>query len=281
MRSNSRLGKNRDACVNTERKRWHRLEKFRRMLKAKIGQVQDRGLLAVAGETAAKLKNIPGHRAAPCRKTPDDFDAKYGTDTSGIVQPWNLDIPDNTVGQAIQYGTVGAADFTKLLASLDIEHEQYSFIDLGSGKGRALLLASRFPFKQIIGVELSPQLQQTSWLNIRRFRADWQQCINIVSRCQNATGFTFPTENAVLYLFNPFGAETLRAVVANLESSLRAAPRRIYVIYVKPVHKRVFEESERFVLLRATQGNVIYVNDMPELGTDRAARTATRFDVVD
>src|SRR5205823_1567789 len=118
---------------------------------------------------------------------------------------------------------------------------------------------------KIIGVELSSELQQTCQLNISRFRADWQQCTNIVSLYQNATAFTFPADNTVLYLFNPFGRETLRAVVANLESSIRAVPRRVYVIYVKPVHKRVLEESGKFSLLRALRGSVIYVNGMPEL----------------
>jgi trans-aconitate methyltransferase len=180
------------------------------------------------------------------------------------VQPWDLDIPDSLVGQAIQYGTAKMDAFTRLLASLDIQHELYSFLDLGCGKGRALLLASRFPFKKIIGVELSHELQQTCQVNISRFRSDWQQCTNIVSLYQNATEFTFPVENSVLYLFNPFGAETLSSVVANLEASIHLAPRRVYVIYVKPVHRRVFDNG-LWSLLSTIENSVIYVNDMPAI----------------
>jgi hypothetical protein len=139
-------------------------------------------------------------------------------------------------------------------------------VDLGCGKGRALLLASRFPFKQIIGVELSPQLHHTSLLNVGRFQSEWQRCTNIVSLCENATAFTFPPVNTVLYLFNPFGAGTLRSVVANLESSLRANPRRVYVIYVKPVHKEVFEETGIFSVHHSVHNNVIYMNNVRERG---------------
>src|SRR5712671_3243440 len=126
--------------------------KISRMFRAKIGQVQDRGLLAVVGE-AAMRRQLPWPRAPVCREADDDFDAKYGTDTGGIVNPWDMDIPDSLVGQAIQYRTARVGAFTQLLESLDIRHELYSFIDFGCGKGRALLLASRFPFKEIIGVE--------------------------------------------------------------------------------------------------------------------------------
>jgi SAM-dependent methyltransferase len=237
--------------------------KIGRMLRAKVGQVKDRGFLAVVGE-AAMRRQLPWRRAPMCQEADDDFDAKYGTDTSGIVQPWDLDIPDSLVGQANHYGTARMGAFTQLLASLDIQHALYSFIDLGCGKGRALLLASRFPFKEIIGVELSHELQQTCRLNISRFRSDWQQCTNIVSLCQNATEFTFPAQNSVLYLFNPFGAETLCSVVANLEASIRWAPRRVYVIYVKPVHRRVFENG-LWSLFSTIENNVIYVNHMPAI----------------
>jgi hypothetical protein len=74
----------------------------------------------------------------------------------------------------------------------------------------------------------------------------------------------------VLYLFNPFGAETLHAVLTNLELSLLEVSRRVYVIYVKPVHKGIFEHSGIFSVLRvASEGSVIYVNSLPEI--DRAS----------
>ena len=240
----------------------HMFHRIARMLRAKAGQVRDRGFIPIVGEAVRRRLRWP--RAPLCREADDDFDAKYRTDTGGTVQPWDLDIPDSLVGQVVQYGTARVDAFTRLLASLDIQHELYSFIDLGCGKGRALLLASRFPFKGIIGVELSHELQQTCQLNISRFRSDWQQCTNIVSLCQNATEFTFPAENSVLYLFNPFGAETLCPVVANLEASLRRVPRRIYVVYVKPVHRRVFDNG-LWSLFSTIESNLIYVNDMPAI----------------
>lgn len=238
------------------------------MLKARLGQLQDRGLPAITREAASKFRALRAHRASARHEIFDDFDRKYGTDTSGIIQPWDLDIPDNLVGQAIQYRTARIGVFTELLASLDIRHEHYSFIDLGSGKGRALLEASRFPFKRIIGVELATGLHHISTANIGAFRAEWQRCTHIVSLRENVCAFTFPADNTVLYLYNPFSADTMRVVVANLESSMRAVPRRVYVIYVKPVHKRVLDETTTLSLLHTLHGNVIYVNHLAELASN-------------
>lgn len=248
--------------MSDERTEYRALRDFRRMLKARIGQVRDRGLPAVAREAMHRLARgrKEGSREGRC-----DFDSEFGTDTSGVIQPWELDIPEPLVRQAVQYGTASVDGFTELLTSLSINHQAYSFIDLGSGKGRALLLASRFPFKQIVGVELSSRLHQTSKANIERFQADWQRSRNLVSLCQNATEFQFPPHNTVLYLFNPFGAEILRDVVANLESSLRAVPRRVYILYVKPVHRRVLEESGTFSVHHAVHSDIVYGNNFPEL----------------
>ena len=77
------------------------------------------------------------------------------------------------------------ARFRKVLASLQIAFHDYTFIDFGSGKGRALLLASEFPFKRIIGLEFSPELHGTQKKILR------------------ATGLPFPTfptlRNVVIY----------------------------------------------------------------------------------
>lgn len=132
-----------------------KLARLRRLVRAKAGQVKDRGLWAVAAEAWARL----GARHSVARLAPqeyDDFDQTYGTDTNGLIQPWDLDIDESLMGQAIQYRTANSRRFNDLLASLHIDHGRYCFIDLGSGKGRALLLASRYPFQRIVGVELSP-----------------------------------------------------------------------------------------------------------------------------
>jgi len=249
--------------VKTERRWERRSRKICRLLNARLGQVQDKGVIVSVREALAKFVRWGGEKGVAGLERKDEvaFDAAYGTDTRGIIQPWDLDIPDGCLGQAVQYDTASVDVVNTLLACLAIDYRDYTFVDLGSGKGRALLLASRFPFRQIIGVELSSELHQAASVNIRRFRAAWQRCSNILAICENATTFTFPPENTVLYLFNPFGAQTLRVVVAHLLLSLTSAPRRVYIIYVKPSHKGVLEQSGMFSLCHSIGDNVVYVND--------------------
>jgi SAM-dependent methyltransferase len=110
----------------------------------------------------------------------------------------------------------------------------FSYVDLGSGKGRTLFVAAELPFKQIIGVELSCLLHQQACANIRSFRSSTQGCRHITSLHQNAKDFTFPEGHIVLYLFNPFGSATMQCVLNNLKASLQRRPCHIIIILLWP-----------------------------------------------
>ena len=108
----------------------------------------------------------------------------------------------------------------------------FSYVDLGCGKGRSLFVAAEFPFRQIIGVELSSRLHARCLGNIRTFRP--RASLPITSLHENAADFLFPTGDLVLYLFNPFGAETVQRVLHNLDTARRLQPCRVIVILLWP-----------------------------------------------
>ncbi len=110
----------------------------------------------------------------------------------------------------------------------------YSYIDLGSGKGRSLFVAAELPFRQIVGVEFSPVLARQAERNMRRFRPRRADRPPIESLHQNARDFEFPVSNIVLYLFNPFGAETLQCVLDHLDAQRRQHPCIVVVILLWP-----------------------------------------------
>jgi SAM-dependent methyltransferase len=114
---------------------------------------------------------------------------------------------------------------------------EFSYVDLGSGKGRTLFVAAELPFKQITGVEFSPLLHEQACANIRCFRpfeSPKRRRTNITSLHMNAKDFAFPEGKLVLYLFNPFGATTMRCVLRNLEASLQRHPRHVIIILLWP-----------------------------------------------
>ncbi|MGA9509607.1 MAG: class I SAM-dependent methyltransferase [Candidatus Sulfotelmatobacter sp.] len=130
-----------------------------------------------------------------------------------------------------------------LSAQTGFDFRQFIFLDLGSGKGRTLLMASDYPFRLIVGVELLPALHDSAWNNIRKYQSEPQKCFAMESICGNATEFDFPVEPTVLFLFNPFPESGLRRVIGNLERSLREHPRRVYVLYHNPLLEHVLGGS--------------------------------------
>src|SRR5262249_4822303 len=120
------------------------------------------------------------------------------------------------------------------LASIPLQRNTLAFVDMGSGKGRALLVASEWPFAKIVGIELARELHAIAQENVKRYRSASQQCTAFHLHCMNALDYAFEPEPLVLFLSNPFGRETVRRILANLDDSLRARPREAYVIYVNP-----------------------------------------------
>jgi SAM-dependent methyltransferase len=134
----------------------------------------------------------------------------------------------------------------------------FVFVDLGSGKGRTLLMASDYPFRRIVGVELLPALHQAAQENLSRYRSESQKCFALESICADATEFPFPAEPMVLYLFNPFPESGLRRMMANLERSLREHPRALYVLYHNPLLEHVLSGGAGLRRLHATLQYAVY-----------------------
>ena len=139
-----------------------------------------------------------------------------------------------------------------------IDFRDLTFIDLGSGKGRALLLASEYPFRRIIGVELLPSLNEIALKNLVQYHSESQRCFAIESVCTDATSFALPNDALVIYLFNPLPETGLRRAIANLEKSLEAHPRRAYVVYHNPVLESVLAESNRWKRITGTHQYSIF-----------------------
>lgn len=174
------------------------------------------------------------------------FDARFGTDTAAPFFGREL-----TPG-AYFYVATTASLIYEILNSLALGSDTFAFVDMGSGKGRALLVASEFAFAKIVGIELSPHLHRIAEDNIKRYSPASQQCTAFELHCMNVVDYTYGKEPVVLFLFDPFGRETLRSVIANLEASLRATPREVYVVYVYPQFEDVLQSSR--VLRRIREG---------------------------
>jgi SAM-dependent methyltransferase len=152
------------------------------------------------------------------------------------------------------YQPTDAGLFREMMASFPIDFSQFTFVDLGSGKGRTLLLASEYPFRRIVGVEILPELHRAAKENIAAYRSATQQCTEIESMCADAREFELPDEPLVLYLFNPLPEEALRRVVRRLERSTRP----LWIIYHNPLIEGVLAESGWLERTGGMEGYVVY-----------------------
>jgi SAM-dependent methyltransferase len=201
--------------------------------------------------------------STPARRRQRYGDADYDWDhhvntTSGAVS-WR----DRLLGAFNSpYQPTEPVLFHEMLDALqrqaNLDFREFTFIDLGSGKGRTLLLATDYPFRRVVGVELLPALHQIAQENLQKYSSESQKCFALESICADATAFLFPAEPTVLYLFNPFPEPGLQRTLANLEQSLRQNPRPVYVLYHNPLLEHVLRESAAFTKVGGTHQYSVY-----------------------
>ena len=119
------------------------------------------------------------------------FDKRHGTDTGGMVPSDKLDIEDDaTRWQSNLY--LGSPDRVTrhLIRSLDIDYTQFTFVDYGSGKGRALFVAAEFPFRNVVGVEISEALHRVAEQNLTRYegKKTARPHLTLVRQCAGIPG---------------------------------------------------------------------------------------------
>jgi 16S rRNA G966 N2-methylase RsmD len=172
-----------------------------------------------------------------------NFDRIHGVDTEGMVPRWKMgDVGPNLL-HAVQYLPSKPKKFYSLLDSLPIDFKDFTFIDIGSGKGRTLLLAQRYGFRSIVGVEFVPELCETARKNLETCHCHAEVL------CMDATKYEFPDGPLVIYMCNPFDAQLMRQMVRNMERSLAHSPRPVWIVYWNAFQSEAFLESPYFSLV--------------------------------
>ena len=169
-------------------------------------------------------------------------------------EPWLFEEMMQAVALSIQQSAPGLG--TVAQAGL----EDYTFIDVGSGKGRALLMAADYPFRRIVGVECVPELHEAAQKNIARYSSDQQKCRQIETVCMDARDFEFPPGPLVVYLFNPFLESTFVSVLEKLRRSVEQTPRAIYVAYRFTEFEELLAESKWLGRVAGTEQWAVYRN---------------------
>jgi SAM-dependent methyltransferase len=187
------------------------------------------------------------------------FDLEFGVRTSGLVAGRHLGSGHRHDRHATAYYAVAPSVFRgmiarwrrlKPLAPID----EFTFIDLGAGLGRAMLLAAEYPFRAVLGVEFNPTLARSGRRNLAQWRASGRARAPMRIVCRDAAELELPAGPCVAFLFNPFNGPVLRRVLQHWSRTLAARAGELDILYVNNEQEGVLERQPGFT--RLFQGQV-------------------------
>ncbi len=179
--------------------------------------------------------------------------------TSGLVAGRHLIAGHRNDRHATAYYAIAPSVFRSILARWRrcrprAPLDAYTFVDLGAGMGRALLLAAEFPFRAVIGVEFHPLLARIARRNLAQWRAADRDRAPLRLVCADAAEFPLPAGPCVVFLFNPFGAPVLRRLLASWSRSFAGREGQLDILYVNNEQEHVFQAQPGFA--RLFQGQI-------------------------
>lgn len=194
-----------------------------------VDQVRSRGML----ETVRHLLVVGRHHAherlvpARCRELGP---------TAGKVELATLAVEGGNRSAGVHYLPTPWRVLEWVHALLPADKAHLSFVDLGAGKGRAVLSAALHSYAEVIGVEFAPALARIAQANVEGLPSGLIKAGSIAIRCEDAGATRLPEGPLVLFLFNPFGPPVIDRVADLLQSSYEARRRPIWVAYLNPAH---------------------------------------------
>jgi SAM-dependent methyltransferase len=176
---------------------------------------------------------------------PHPFDLAYGTQTRGLVPSWLLRSGDSADAHAGAYGACQPSCLRRAIETIP-HPEDRAFVDLGCGKGRGLIVASEWPFKRVVGLELSPALADDARRNAGVIRASYPDRTQIKVVQGDATTVAWPVGDLVVFLNNSFDQELVARMLHRMMECVAAEKSEIFLIYENPVHFHLVDENSAF-----------------------------------
>jgi SAM-dependent methyltransferase len=173
------------------------------------------------------------------------FDLRFGTDTRRSVSLSSLHIGSDNRRHGVDYSATKPRVFAKFLARTPVDRRG-TFVDLGCGKGRVLLLAAEHGFRNVVGVEFSPELCRIARNNIAAYCQRRGSATAFDVQEADVTRFAMRDDEVVFFLFNPFDAVVMNAVLDRIDASLRRAPRRVALLYYNPACAEMMTQRSVF-----------------------------------
>jgi SAM-dependent methyltransferase len=160
------------------------------------------------------------------------FDRRFGTDTADEMLLIETGVPaEEALRGKGTYRPVWESAFHDAMKTLGIDFTGFTFVDIGSGKGKMLMMAADYPFARIVGVEYSPGLDEIAQRNLQIYRSPAQRCTCLEAHRADALDFPLPAGPLICLVFNAFDAPTMREFMRHAEDEVAARPQPAFVLY--------------------------------------------------
>jgi hypothetical protein len=167
---------------------------------------------------------------------------KYGIRTTGYdelihLQKKGIDLSHSTIYMPVNYYML-----EKMMNEINQFSHNKTFLDIGCGKGRAMVVAAHYGFTKISGIDISKEFLDDTRQNLLVVKKKFPD-LKFDVLLRDAFYCQIPTDISVVFIFNPFDEVIMSGVVNNILMSLEKEPRTIRVIYINPLYENLFLES--------------------------------------
>ncbi|MEV0228343.1 methyltransferase domain-containing protein [Nonomuraea sp. NPDC050786] len=173
------------------------------------------------------------------------YERRYGVRTAERVDLADMGLEGE---DRVYYAALNWRALRKALPKSEVG-ERDVFVDFGSGMGRVIVQASQYPFKRVIGVELSEELTEIAKENVRNMRVR-RKCGEIQLIASDVLDYDIPDDVTVAFFNNPFRGKIFSEVIDRLVASVDRAPRPVRMIYGNPLEEPYLLSTGRFRHLR-------------------------------
>ena len=208
----------------------------------------------------------------------DRADNRLERTTTAVETPLDgLHVIGPNRAQAHGYRPTPRRLVTWVLDGLDVAFEHTTFVDIGSGRGRVLFEAARYPFQNIIGIECTEELHEDASLNLRHWPRAIMRCREVDLVLGDAFETPLPDGDLLIWMFDPFSDRLMTRMAARLAEHARNG--RVTLVLIEPQNPMAFRESTAFrevTLKREQRRRIARYSPYPvavfQAGSDAAAR---------
>jgi hypothetical protein len=229
---------------------------FRKALKS----VRLRGIWGSLRHGSERLfRRGPNIRPAPVDDAAGrQFDETYGVDTCQASDPaWLGRLAGSNWVHGQAYSPAPIDLVNQALERIPTEFRNATFVDIGSGKGRIVLLASLLPFNRVVGVEYDRVLHDVAVRNVASFSSTGKEKIELC--CTDAAEFELPPGPLVVFFHHPFDRPLFEVICRRLKAAFQDNRPPICAVYIDPKCREVFEATDVFQIHHEQPGEVPYV----------------------